>query len=176
MSYIGVVQLPLTLSLFISLSMFAQLPSADCIRSIEKPSYPGDARRFDSEATVTAHFIVAHDGSLQEAKYDSEERVTPGRNDLLRTEVRLAVEQTKFKRECKGDYTLQYRFVIVEPRTAEPNTAVELNEPNEFVITVNRDIVRCSVYSIEKPPWTKRLLNWLRRRVPPATITAIECY
>jgi hypothetical protein len=169
-------KLQLTLFLLIWFSPVAQLPSADCVQSIEKPSYPGGARRFDSEATVTAHFIVMDDGAVQNAIYDSKERLTPGRNDLLRAEVQFAVERTQFKRECKGDYTLYYRFVIVEPRTSEPNTRVEFNAPNEFVVTANQDIVRCSVYSINKPTWIKRLSHWLRRRGPPQTITEIECY
>jgi hypothetical protein len=158
------------------LSPVRQLLPADCIQSIEKPAYPGDARRFDSEATVTAHFTVADDGTLQNATYDSKERITPGRNDLLRTEVRLAVERTQFKTECKGDYSLQYKFVIVEPRTAHSNIQVEFNPPNEFTIKANRDVLSCSVYSVKKPSLRKRFSNWVRRRGKPQTVTAIECY
>src|SRR5437867_3736925 len=99
--------MPLTLFLLIWVSSLTQLPSADCIQTIENPSYPSDARRFDSEPTVITHFIVGDDGTVQEATYDGKERLTPGRNDLLRTEVRLAVERTQFTRECKGEYTYE---------------------------------------------------------------------
>src|SRR5262245_37036921 len=142
MSYTEPEMLQLTLPVLVWFSLFQQLPSVDCALSVQKPSYPGEARRFDSQATVTAHFVVGDDGAVKDATYNSKERVTPGGNDLLQAEVRLAIERTEFKQECKGDYTLHYRFVIVDPRTAEPNTRVEFNAPNEIVVTVNQDIVR----------------------------------
>jgi hypothetical protein len=153
-----------------------QLSDESCIQSIEKPSYPKVARGFDSQGTVTVHFTIGDDGKVRNAVYEGTERITPQGNETLRTEVRSVLDKTQLEARCSGDYSLVYRFILDELRSADPHTTVEFKAPNEFVIKANQDVVTCSVYSIEKPSWRKRLFSRLRRRGPPPTFTTVECY
>ena len=154
-----------------------QLPvDSACVQSIEKPSYPQLARRFASQGTVTVHFTIAEDGKVRNPVYEGNEGFTPDGNNTLTAEVRSILDRTQIDPQCKGDFDLVYRFVLDTQKSTEPNTTVAFNSPNEFVVKANRDLLTCSVYSIEKPSWRKRLFSRLRGRGQPSTIQTLECY
>jgi hypothetical protein len=162
---------------FLSLHASPQLPDQlACIQSIEKPSYPQIARNYDSQGTVTAHFTVGEDGRVQDAVYESKERITPEGNKTLAMEVQQALDRTHLDPQCKGDYTLVYRFTLNEQRSADPRTAVTFNSPNEYVINANHNGLICSVYSIVKPSWRRQFLSRLRRRGRLPPIITTECF
>jgi hypothetical protein len=147
-----------------------------CLQSIDKPSYPQIARNYDSQGTVTAHFTIGEDGRVQNAVYESKERITPEGNKTLANAVEHLLDSTHFDPQCKGDYTLVYRFTLNEQRSGDPHTTVTFNSPNEYVINANHDMIICSVYSTETPSWRKRVWSRLRRRGRPLTIITTECY
>src|SRR6266850_8113724 len=115
-----------------------------------KLDYPQPARFSGIDGVVKAHFNVGQDGKVQAATYDGHPKLVG--------QVQHVLDLMQLDPQCRGDFDLTYHFVLRGEKSNEPNTTVTFNAPNEFVVAANRNVVTCSLYSVEKASWVGSVL------------------
>ena len=139
-----------------------------CLQALGKPDYPPPARFSAISGVVKVQFRAGPEGKIAIARSDGHPKLVE--------EVQYLVDRAPLSPECRGNFEVTYRFVLRDEKSDEPNTAVTFNEPNEFIVTANRNVTGCVIYSIEKASWVRQTFSKLRGkgRIPDRQV--LECH
>jgi hypothetical protein len=159
----------MTLVLLLSFVLAATVVvEQSCIETLGTPDYPPTARFSAIDGAVKVLFQVRPKGQIRIAQSDGHPK--------LIDEVRYLVDRAPLNPNCRENFEVTYRFVLRDEKSNEPNTHVRFNSPNEFVVTANRSLMTCYLYSVEKPSWVRQVFSRLRGkgRIPDQQV--MECY
>jgi len=123
---------------------------------------------------VQVQFSIGDGGTVTGAVY----KVVSTWHDtdrVFKAEVESVFSQAHLPSECRGFYTLTYRFLLNEEKSGQPNTTIARNDA-EFVVRANHEVITCVTYSVEKPSRRKRLSAKLHGKPTPPTIVVQECH
>jgi TonB family protein len=139
-----------------------------CIESLAKPDYPPPARFSAIDGVVRVLFQVGPKGKIGIARSNGHPK--------LIDEVRYLVDRAPVNPDCRENFEVVYRFVLRDEKSDEPHTHVTFNSPNEFVVTANRSVMSCYLYSVDKASWVRQIFSKLRGkgRIPDRQV--MECY
>ena len=155
-------------------------PQTSCLEQLQAPEYSNQARRYNVQPIIRVRFLVDKNGEpgiqlfqLQSTNSDLEYTTFGLESDFF-SAIETSVRATRMPPQCEGAYDLTYRFLLGRERSTDANVTLKPSGPREVSIRANRDVVVCSIYSIDKPSALRKFFRKVLRKKPLAPIS-LEC-